>query len=213
MIWSVADISDAVYEGLYKVAQEDDLAQEVYSIDAKDELELHPLIQNALLEVGYGVYPEQRYPSARKTKRKSSGKRCDIVLTPDGRPLSEPDAEQTLFAPADAIPLEQCFWLEVKTVSMFTKEGPFARYAAELLSPVSKDVRKLATDPKIHHSALLLVLFTESKAIADHDLIAWQDRCLQKGLAVALPTTRGFKLNDRLGNGYATVAVFPIRRL
>ena len=215
-LWSISDLADAIYDGLYQAAKDDDLAQEVYSIDALDELGLHPLIQRALEGGGFGVYPEQRYPAdriGRQSKNKAKGKRCDIVLTPDLRPLSEPDAVETLFAPADAVPLEQAFWLEIKTVSQYTTEGPFARYSAELLQPVSKDIRKMASDANLHHAALLLVLFTETESIAKHDLIAWQDKCLQKGYPVAIPTTRGFNLNNRLGNGYATIAIFPVRRL
>lgn len=213
MQWDIVAICEAVASGLAARARADDEAQEVYSIDALDELGLHPLIQSALREAGFGVFPEQRFPSDRTARRKSEGKRCDIVLTPDGRPLSEPDAEATLFAADDAVSLEAAFWLEVKTVSQFTTEGPFAHYGKELLQPVSQDVKKLAGDRSIYHAGLLLVLFTVDEAVAVHDLAAWEHRTLQRGYGVAPPIVRRFPLNDRLGNGCCSVALYAIRRL
>ena len=136
-----------------------------------------------------------------------------MVLTPDGRSLAEPDAEATLFADPDAVPLEQAYWLEIKTVAQYTTEGPFARYSSELLAPVARDIRKLAQDPVIFHAGLLLVLFVESAEIAEHDLDAWYRRVLQRGYPVAPGIRRGFDLTDRLGNAHVAVALFPIRRL
>jgi len=204
---------EAVAGGLASRAKADDEEQAVYSIDALDELGLHPLIQGSLREAGYGVWPEQRFPSERGGRRKSEGKRCDIVLTPDWRALMEPDAEATLFEPDDAVALEAAFWLEVKTVSQFTTEGPFAHYGKELLQPVSRDVKKLAGDRSIYHAGLLIVLFTADERVAVHDLDAWEHRTLRRGYPVAPPIVRRFALNDRLGNGCCSVALYPLRRL
>jgi hypothetical protein len=213
MAWDVVAIVEAVAAGLRQRAAADDLEQAVYSIDALDELGLHPLIQQALANAGYGVWPEQRYPADRTTRRQSVGKRCDIVLTPDGRPLMDPDAETTLFAPTDAMTLEAAYWLEIKTVSMYTTDGPFPRYSAELLQPVTHDVKKMAKDGSLYHAGLLLVLFTADQRIAAHDLGVWEQRALERGYAVAPPITRSFALNDRLGNAWCSVALFPVRRL
>ncbi|MCG8618514.1 MAG: hypothetical protein MI802_20030 [Desulfobacterales bacterium] len=211
--WNAAHLVESVTAALRRQADEDNLEQAVYSIDTRDELELHPLIQDALRDAGYGVHPEQRYPADRTRRRKSEGKRCDIVLTPDDRALMEPDVETTLFAPPDAVVLEAAFWLEIKTVSQFTTEGPFARYAAEMLSPVSQDIKKMASDPLIYHAGLMLILFTADQRTAEHDLAAWESRTLKRGYPVAPPITRGFDTTDRLGNARCTVALFPVRRL
>jgi len=213
MAWDVVHITEAVADDLRRRAAADDEEQAVYGIDALDELGLHPLIQTALRDAGYGVHPEQRYPSDRTARRKSEGKRCDIVLTPNRRPLMDPTAESTLFEPPDAVVLEAAFWLEVKTVSQFTTDGPFARYSAELLQPVSKDVKKLSNDPLIYHAGLLLILFTGDEPTAKHDLAAWERRTLDRGYAVAPPIIRDFSLNDRLGNGHCAVGLYQIRRL
>ena len=219
MPWNVSEILDAVSAGLARAAAACDTEQAVYGIDCLDELKLHPLIQSSLRQAGFGVWPEQRYPSVRGARgirgrrAKSEGNRCDIVLTPDNRPLCDPDAEATLFSDDDAISLEAAYWLEVKTVSQFTTEGPFARYSAELLSPVSRDIRKLSQDPLIFHAGLLLVLFTADRMTAEHDLAAWETRCLEKGYPVAPPRTHHIPLTDRLGNAHLAIAIVPVRRL
>lgn len=213
MHWDGARIVESVAEALRRRAEADNVEQAVYSIDGRDELELHPLIQDALRGAGFGVWPEQRYPGDRTHRRKSHGKRCDIVLTPHGRALMEPDAETTLFEPPDAVVLEAAFWLEIKTVSQFTADGPFARYSAELLQPVSQDIRKMAGDRGIFHAGLLIVLFTADEATALHDLAAWEARVLKRGYPVAHAIIGGFDLQDRLGNGRCTVALHPVRRL
>ena len=217
MQWNITDIVETVAAGLQRQARADDAEQAVYSIDALDELGLHPLIQQALRQAGYGVWPEQRYPSQRAAsgrKRKSEGKRCDLVLTHEHpQSLVDPDAEATLFGDPEALPLEAAYWLELKTVSQFTTEGPFPRYSAELLSPVSQDIRKLAQDRLIFHAGLMLILFTADDMVAKHDLRAWEDRCLKRGYPVVSPVVRSFKLVDRLGNGLCSVALFPVRRL
>lgn len=214
MRWDVVEILESSNTALRAAADAADAEQAVYGIDALDELGLHPIIQQGLRDAGFGVWPEQAYPSARTgRRRKSEGQRCDIVLSPSQRPLVDPEAEATLFSPEDALALESAYWLEVKTVSMFTTEGPFARYSAELLSPVRRDIRKLAQDPLIYHAGLLLVLFTIDAQTAAHDLAAWEQRVYSKGYPVAPPIVRQTDITDRLGNGHMAIALFPVRRL
>ena len=212
--WDVVSIVEAVAASLSREAARLDAEQAVYGIDVLDELGLHPLIQRGLREAGFGVHPEQAYPSDRAgRRRKSEGKRCDIVLTQEGAPLVNPEAEATLFSEPDAVPLETAYWLEVKTVSQFTIEGPFPRYSAELLQPVTKDVKKLAQDPLIFHAGLLLVLFTADAATAAHDLGAWEQRALHRGYGVTPPVVRDFAITERTGNAHLCVALFGVRRL
>lgn len=215
MIWNVTEMVEAVAAALREAARLRDLEQAVYGIDDLSELQLHPLIHQALRSAGYGVWPEQAYPSARThRKRKSEGKRCDVVLTHEHNTgLVDPEAHATLFGDAEALPLEAAYWLEIKTVAQFTRDGPFPHYSKELLSPVSHDIRKLAQDPLIFHAGLLLVLFNEDRRVARHDLSAWEMRCLHRGIPVAPPIVRDFDLADRFGNTVCTAAIFPVRRL
>jgi hypothetical protein len=211
--WSVADIADALERGLRLRAEELDREQAVRGLDSLDELSLHPLLQRSLRAGEYGVYPEQRYPGDRSKRRKSEGERCDLVLTPDDRVLDVPEAQGTLFAEPNPVPLDEAFWLEVKTVAQWTEEGPNARYTAELLEPVRRDVRKLAKDAGIQHAGVLLLLFTSDRQGAEHDLSIWQDRCLERDLPISAPSIRHVELTDRLGNTVATLALYPVQPL
>ena len=211
MNWSTSDIADAVEAGLLGCAKAADEEQAVYGIDALDELGLHPLIQGALTSRGYGVWPEQRYPDARNNSKRSEGQRCDIVLTRDRLPLRDPLIKGTLFDDQPASDPDMAYWLEVKTVAQFETSGPFPRYSAELLAPVAKDIKKIWSDGKIRFGGLLLVLFTAHQQVAEHDLAAWHTRCLDKGLPVGPPAVRGFDINERIGNAWCAIAVFPVR--
>ncbi len=210
-MWSVSDIADVLHEGLRHQAQLENIEQAVYGFDVLDELGLHPLLQNIFVQAGYGVWPEERYPDDRDNPKKSHGKRCDLVLTHDRLPLRDPEVRDTLFDDQPAVNPEDALWLEVKTVAQFTRDGPFPRYSAELLAPVPKDVQKLWNDSLIRHSALLLVLFTAEQAVAEHDLTAWQQRCLDRRYPIATPARRGFAISDRIGNGWCAIGVFGIR--
>jgi len=213
MHWSTADIADAVDAGLRARAVADRDEQVVYGFDTLDELRLHPLIHDALRDAGWGVWPEQRYPDDRNRNRRSEGKRCDVVLTADGLPLRDPLVKGTLFDDQPATDPESAYWLEIKTVAQYEVEGPFRRYSAELLSPVAQDVKKLWTDSGIMAGGLLIVLFTESRATAEHDLLAWHRRCIERGYPVGAPAVRGFEIDDRIGNRWCAAAVFGVRGL
>jgi hypothetical protein len=215
MAWDVVEIVESVADHLRARARADDVEQAVYSIDALEELQLHPLIQQGLRAAGFGVWPEQRYPGDRMSRRRSEGRRCDIVLTPDGLPLAEPDAEATLFADERAVPLAAAFWLEIKAVSQYYPGGPSGPggYSGKLMQPPASDIRKLAGDHLLYHAGVMIVLFTADAQIARHDLAVWERRALDKGYGVAPPILRMFQINDRLGNGCCSVALFPVRRL
>jgi hypothetical protein len=211
MRWSTSDIADAVESGLKQRRQADDLEQAVYGFDALDELGLHPLIHAALRQAGYGVWPEQRYPGHWTKRKRSEGLRCDVVLTPHGLPLRDPQLKGTLFGQQRATDPHAAYWLEIKTVAQFETEGPFKNYSRELFSPVAHDVRKIWNDGVIHFGGLLLILFTVSQEIAEHDLAVWHSRCLDRGYPVAHPCVRGLPLTDRIGNAWCAIALFGVR--
>lgn len=212
---SVSDIADALQVGFHRALAQHDAEQAVDGLDALDELGLQPIIADALQSAGYGVHREQRYPADRAISRSrlSTGERCDFVLTAEGKSLVVEDSRGTLFDPLDAVPLDEAFWLEVKVVSQFTREGPNTNYASQLLSAVRKDVTKLAKDQGILRAALLIVLFVDSQQVADHDLGVWQDKCLERGLPIGAPAMRGIPINNRHGNSLCVIAVYPVSHL
>ena len=212
-VWSYADIADDLAGGLERVLRELDAEHAVYGLDAREEVELHPVLADLLRRAGYGVHREQRYPADRKKRRNSEGERCDLVLTPEGRALRQPDQAATLFDAPGAVDLDDAFWLEVKTVAQHTVEGPNRQYSSQLLSSVQQDVSKLAKDPGILHAGLLIVLFVHNELVADHDLRIWQDRCLERGLPIASPCLRLVPMQDRMGNALCAIALYPVRHL
>lgn len=211
-MWSTVDILEAVAEGLRQRAAQDDAEQAVYGLDSLDELGLHPLIQESLRRGGWGVWPEERYPSDRVRPLRSEGRRCDIVLTPaPSLPLRDPMVKDTLFDRLPACDAEEAYWLEVKTVAQFQGGGPFTRYSAELLQPVADDVRKLWGDGGVRHGGLLLVLFVAGPEVAEHDLLAWHRRCLDRHYPVQPAVSRGFPITERSGNAWCGTALFGVR--
>ncbi|MHC4416778.1 MAG: hypothetical protein ACYS0G_16025 [Planctomycetota bacterium] len=209
-MYPTSDIVDAVEAGLAKEADRLEEAQSVRGLDALDELSLHPILATALERAGYGVSPEERYPAGRGKASQSEGERCDLVLTPDGRPLAAPEQDPTLFDPPDAVALDDAFWLEVKVIAQFTTEGANRSYASALLSAARQDVTKLSRDPDIAHAGLLIVLFALDEQVTEHDLDAWESRCLEAGLPIGSPARSRFSIADRLGNRLCAVVVYPV---
>ena len=212
-MWSIADIADALAEGLAAHFARLDEEHAVYGLDALPELAVHPVIAAAFAQAGFGVHQEQRYPSDRTKKRGSEGDRCDLVLTKDALPLAAPDRAPTLFDPADAVDLTDAFWLEVKVIPQFTIDGPNHRYTAELVAPAVRDVAKLARDPRIVHAGVLIVLFVANQVVADHDLSVWQNRCLDRGAPIGSPSVRCVPMTERHGNAVCAIALYPINRM
>ncbi|HEY8379737.1 MAG TPA: hypothetical protein VIK91_24770 [Nannocystis sp.] len=210
--WRWDDLADALASGLRGAAAEVELEQAVRGLDALGELELHPLLRSALRARGYGVAAEVRFPRDCGLRRRSEGARCDMVVTPDGRPLAEPNGQLGLFTAPDAVALSDAAWIEVKVVAQYGERGPNRAYAAALQRPVWKDIQKLAADPDIRHAAVLLVLFTADAEIAAHDLDAWSARASLQGLPLLPREQRPLPIGDRLGNRLCTVALFPLAR-
>jgi hypothetical protein len=210
---SVAEIADAIEAGLKQSCAQLDVEQAVYGLDSRDELELHPCIAQALQSAGFGVHREQRYPCDRRKRSLSEGERCDVVITSSNRPLLQEESRGTLFDPPDAMPFDEAFWLEIKTVAQFTPDGPNANYSSQLLSTVRDDVTKLSKDHGILHAALLIILFVREQRIADHDLDIWQNKCLERGLPIGAPARRCIAITDRHGNAACAIAVYPVSHL
>jgi hypothetical protein len=210
--WSWHALADTLAAGLIDAAGHIELEQAVRGLDARSELELHPVLHASLRAAGYGVHPEQRFPRERGKRRRSEGVRCDMVVTPDGLALEPEESQLGLFAPRQTIAITDALWIEVKAVAQFHEQRPNRAYAAALQRPVWKDVEKLASDPQILHAAVLLILFTADAATAEHDLGVWAGRASLLGLPLWPREQRSLPIGDRLGNKLCTLALFPIER-
>lgn len=210
--WSWPAVADALEAGLTRASEAVELEQAVRGLDSLSELGLHPVLHQGLRDAGYGVHPEQRYPRDRARRRRSEGSRCDIVLTPEGRPLVGDETQLGLFAPADPVALVDALWIEVKVVAQFREMEPNRAYEQALQNPVWKDVEKLASDPDLAHAGVLLIVFTADEQIAWHDLDVWAARAQDLGLPLRVREQRSVSIGDRLGHRLCTVALFPLSR-
>lgn len=215
-MWSIAELLDALAAGLRAEAMRLDDEQSVYGLDALDEVALHPVMAKAFTRAGYGVFREEPYPADRARRKASEGERCDFVLTEDGRPLTEPDRAKTLFAPADAVGVDDAFWLEMKVIHQFAPgclDQPNPRYSAQFLSVTRGDLAKLAKDAAILHAGVLLVIFTADEATARADLHTWHERCVHRALPLEAPYQRFLPITNRHGHGLLTLALARVRHL
>ncbi len=167
--------------------------------------------------------------------------RCDLVLTPSpGMTLADPlratraaamarrEKEGTLFesheepagaegqGPASVVTAQEAFWVEIKVVGQYCYEagipGPNRTYASQLVRGSCADLAKLARDPLITHSALLLVLFTSDATVAQHDLVQLLHRCLDRELVADSPVTRRLPIAERIGNAECTLSLIRPRK-
>jgi len=210
--WRWQALADALAAGLQQAAAALELEQAVRGRDAHSELELHPLLHAGLRRAGYGVAAEVRFPRDRGLRRRREGARCDIVVTPEGRPLAVPGAQLGLFAAGNAVALTEAAWLEVTVVAQHREGGPNRGYAGALGRPVSRDIDKLAADPALVHAAVVLIVFTADAAVASHDLDVWATNATLRGLRTSPRAQRSLAIGDRLGNRLCTVAVVPLAR-
>ncbi len=209
---SPADLADAIAGEFEHIEGDLRIEHAVYGLDARNEVALHTTLADALQRAGFGVYAEQRYPGQRSRKR-SEGERCDLVITADALPLRQPDQQDTLFDAPNAIDLDEAFWMEVKVVNQFTIEGPNGSYSSDLLSTVRKDVRKLSREPGILRAGLLIVLFVADPRIAEHDLHIWEQRCIAGSYPIEPPIRRDIAILDRHGNDTIALALYPVRHI
>ncbi len=227
-MWRGIDIARVVLDGL--AAEEASLLAEqaVHGLDARRELTLHESIGAAIARSGFGVLREVPYPSLSPAQKKNPDRmRCDVVVTPhSGERIRDAVRDRrekatragTLFEPVAPPPdtaevdPSACLWLEVKCVGQFTYSlgvpGPNATYSSELTSAVSGDIRKLAADPLIEHGELLLLLFSASKEIAEHDLAVAANRALDRGVPLGGARWHHTPIADRAGNRLLTAGVF-----
>jgi hypothetical protein len=136
--------------------------------------------------------------------------RCDLVLTPKGRPLRLDSAMPTLFDPPNQVGPEDALWLEVKLAYQF-REGniPHSGYGAQWRNAVVEDLKKMESEPLIREAGLLLIVFNESQAILEKDLEIFETILVQKEVLAGFRQVRTVPILDRIGHKVCTAALWP----
>jgi hypothetical protein len=206
--WDFATVADRLKTVIDRAEADIRLEQAVYGLDAKSEVEIQDVLAAGLREF-YEVAREIHYPST-KGKKLSHRQRCDLVLTPKGRPLRIDSTPPTLFDAPDLAGPEEGLWLEVKVAYQF-KEGGHRHggYGAAWRSKVVEDLRKMEADPLIHEAGLCLVVFNESHKILDKDVELFETILAQKEVLAGFRKVRSTDIVERIGHRVCTVALWP----
>jgi len=198
------ELFDVVYAALEHARDDVELEQASHGIDSWSELELHAVLAAAFVSAGYFVAREQRYPGDRTKKQRTSGRRCDLVVTADG-PLLLEGAQPDLFA-LPSVGASSGAWIEVKVLKQFRAGKANVGWAQSLLTPPTVDVGKLAFDPGLGMRVLLMLLFTASTEVSEHDFGVWRDVVVGRGLPLSSTMLRHLPIVDRRGNRFCTMA-------
>ena len=206
--WDFSTLADHLGEVIGRAEAELRLEQAVYGLDVKSEVELQRLLGEGL-RLYYEAAREVHYPSTRG-KKLTHRQRCDLVLTPKGRPLKLDWAVETLFDPADLARPEEGMWLEVKVACQFREGGVrHGGYGQQWRNAVVEDLVKMDADPLIRHAGLCLIVFNESHDILNKDLENFELVLAQKEVLAGFRQVRSVEIVERIGHRVCTVAVWP----
>ncbi len=232
-MWRVSVILEACSDAVRAMDDRLRAEQAVHGVDAINEIGLHPVLSGGLIEAGFGVEREVVYPGEHTARvRRSARNRCDLVLLPQpGQKLQDPAEDQAeLIAGEDTLfrdmahrmdrrtggvrPADAC-WLEVKSVAQHAYvDGvpmPNRAYADQLVKGPMADLIKLASDPSIWTGAAVVLLFCVSEDVGLHDLNKLAHRLLDEGVPLGAPEIGGVRIEDRVGNAWCGIGVFPTR--
>jgi hypothetical protein len=206
--WDFSTLADRLEQAISRAESDLRLEQAVYGLDAKDELTLHQFLADGLIR-HYDVAREVHYPSS-VGRKLTHRQRCDLVLTPKGKPLRLDSAAPTLFDPADQCEPGDALWLEVKVAYQFREGGVrHGGYGAQWRSAVVEDLRKMEAEEKIREAGLVLIVFNESGDILEKDLQLFEDVLAQKEVLAGFRHVRSVSILERMGHRLCTAAVWP----
>src|SRR5262245_43187972 len=115
--WDFSTLADQLAQALQQAEHDLRLEQAVYGLEPREGSQLHALRAQGLSR-HYEVAREVHYPSSAGNKL-THRQRCDLVLSPRGRPLRLDSAPPTLFDPPNQCDPSDALWLEVKAAYQF----------------------------------------------------------------------------------------------
>ena len=207
-MWDFCTLADHLAGTIQRVESDLRLEQAVYGLDTKDELTLQSLLAQGLA-AHYEVSREVHYPSSRGNKL-THRQRCDLVLSPKGRPLKLDSKPDTLFDPPNQCPPDAALWLEVKAAYQF-REGNIRHtgYGTQWRDRVVSDLRKMEAEAPIREAGLVLIVFNESTEVLDKDLELFELVLARKEVLAGFRQVRTVPIWDRIGHSVCTVALWP----
>lgn len=208
MLWDLFTLTEHVAQILATAEADLRLEQAVYGLDSRDEKQLQSLLA-AGLATHYTVAREVHYPSTLGRKR-THRPRCDLVLTPPGKPLRLDWADPSLFDPANQAEPAEALWLEVKIAYQFRAGGiRHGGYGAQWRQAIVDDLRKMEADPLIREAGLLLIVFNESAEVLARDLELFETMLMRKEVLSGSRHVRTVPIQDRINHRLATAALWP----
>jgi hypothetical protein len=206
--WDFAELCERIGQLLQSAESDLRLEQAVHGLDVRDEREFQSLLCERL-KLFYEIAREVHYPST-VGRKLTHRPRCDMVLTPLGRPLRLDSAPPTLFDSPDAAAPEEALWLEVKVAYQFREGGVrHSGYGGQWRTGVVEDLRKMEAEPRILEAGLLLIVFNESAAVLEKDLELFETVLAQKEVLAGFRQVRSVKILDRIGHQICTAALWP----
>lgn len=206
--WDFSTLTDQLGLVISQAEADLRLEQAVYGLDAKDELTLHALLADGMRKY-YEVAREVHYPSS-AGKKLTHRRRCDLVISPKGKPLKLDSAPATLFDSPDLCEPANALWLEVKVAYQYREGGVrHGGYGPQWRGGVVEDLRKMEAEEKIHEAGLVLLVFNESPEILEKDLQLFEDVLAQKEVLAGFRHVRSTEILERMGHRLATVALWP----
>jgi hypothetical protein len=206
--WDFSTLADHLGAVLQQAEADLRLEQAVYGLDSKDERTLHALLAEGLRR-HYEVATEVHYPSSWGRKL-THRQRCDIVLSPKGRPLRLDKNPPTLFDAPNQSTAADALWLEVKVAAQWREHGVrHGGYGQQWRSAVVEDLRKMEADELIREAGLILVVFNESREVLDKDLDLFETVLAQKEVLAGFRHVRSVDILERMGHRLCTAALWP----
>lgn len=209
MNWHFDKVADALADVLERAEAALRLEQAVYGLDALKEKDVHALLADGLRRARFcEVAREAHYPSDLSLTRPSRH-RCDLVLTPPGRPLLLVE-ERDLFTAPDCCPPTEALWLELKCAWQFQEGGrPHNGYGDQWRNATVRDLQKMEVDPQIREAGLVLLVFTMDRLVLEKDLEHFEDVLAQREVLAGFRQVRTLNILERNGHRTATIALWP----
>ncbi|HRK29527.1 MAG TPA: hypothetical protein PLD59_00505 [Tepidisphaeraceae bacterium] len=206
--WNFSTVADELGGVITHAEAAARLEQAVYGVDSLAELALHKVLADGLA-TRFEVAREVHYPSSAGGKL-THRQRCDLVLTPRGRPLRLDSRPAGLFDPPDQASPGEALWLELKVAAQFRSAGVrHSGYGAQWRTAVVEDLKKMEAEPAIKEAGLLLIVFTESVDVLENDLQLFEDVMVMKEVLAGFRHVRSIPILDRMGHSICTVALWP----